>query len=70
VKGELVVLRNRWIPNPPVLGIIIEELPDDKCLVLWCTKNGIKIKEHLCSAVLPVKLMSDIDLKKRKCTSM
>lgn len=54
--GQLVVLRSRWNIHSSRVGIIIEQedVPSDKVLVLWSTKDGVKIKQHLQDAVLPI----------------
>lgn len=54
--GQLVVLRSRWNIHSSRVGIVIEqeESPSDVVLVLWTTKDGVKIKKHLMDAVLPI----------------
>lgn len=54
--GQLVVLRSRWNIHSSRIGIVIEQepVPSDAVLVLWTTKDGVKIKRHLIDAVLPI----------------
>lgn len=67
--GQLVVLRARWNIHSSRVGIVIgeEAPPSDVVLVLWTTKDGVKIKNHLQDAVVPVTNETIEKLGERIC---
>lgn len=67
--GQLVVLRTQWRLNANRLGVVVaqKEEQSDALLVMWTTKDGIKMKYHLQDALLPVTLQTIDKIEERIC---
>lgn len=67
--GQLVVLRTQWRLNADRLGVVVaqKEEQSDAFLVMWTTKDGIKMKYHLQDALLPVTLQTIDKIEERIC---
>ena len=67
--GELVVLRSRWNIHSSRVGVIVsrDESPSDVVLVMWTTKDGVKMKYHLEDAVVAVTEKTISKIEERIC---
>jgi len=65
--GQLVVLRTKWSLHSGELGLVVEESTTDVVVVMWNTKRGIELKNHVRHALLPVTKRSLDLVKERLC---
>lgn len=65
--GQLVALRTLWNLDSYRIGIVVENIEDDKLMVMWTTKSGIELKMHIKDALVPVTSHTIEKLKERAC---
>lgn len=65
--GQLVVLQTKWNLHSGELGLVVEENATDVVVVMWNTKRGIELKNHVRHALLPVTKRSIDLVKERLC---
>ena len=71
LKGQLVVLKNRWNIQSTRIGVILEydNSIDDVVLVMWTDNDGIKLKYHLIDALIQVNELTSERIKERICAT-
>lgn len=63
--GQLVVLQTKWNLRSGEIGIVVENIEKDVVMVMWTTRQGFELKNHMKQALLPVTEQSIVKVKER-----